>query len=80
MPVIFEDGSCANPVFVFKGKRLLYRVVDQGGVQVTETISECLPRFSHVFMRDEGGGMDKHIFVKWASVFVKEISDLTSHG
>ena len=43
----------------------------------TETIGDYLPHFSHVFMREEGGGIDKRIFIKWASLFVKKVRDLT---
>ena len=31
-------------------------------------------------MREEGGGIDKHILVKWANLFVQEVTNLTWNG
>ena len=80
MPIDFADSSSAKPVFIFKGKRIPYPFINKGGLQVTEKIAVCLPRFSRVFMREEGGGIDKHLFVKWTNLFVQEITDLTQNG
>ena len=40
---------------------LTKNVIDKKGVQVTETIADCLTRFSRLFIREEGGGIEKNI-------------------
>ena len=62
---------------MFKSKRRQYGVIEKYGLEMIETIADCLPRLSRVFMREEGGGVDKHVFVDWARLFVDEVADLT---
>lgn len=76
MPVISASGRLASSLFVFKGKRLPYRVVSLNGFKVFETYADHLPKGSMVSMREENGGVDGKKFYNWAHSFVNESKDL----
>jgi len=80
MAVVSAAGDTAPPLFVFKGARLPYRVVEEAGKEVVQTYSTFLPRGSAVAMRDQNGGVDSENFYQWARLFVESVKDLTSNG
>ena len=47
---------------------------------MTETIVDFLLRSRRAFMREEGGGINEHIFVNWANLFIEEVTDLMQNG
>ena len=80
LPAVSASGHVAPPLFVFKGVRVPYRVVERSGHWVTETFSDYLPRHSVFGMRAEGGGVDTGNFYVWCTHFVKHVADLTSNN
>jgi len=80
MPVIFASGARGRPLFVLRGKRHPYRVVQNGSDSSTETVFKCLPRGSMVAMREEVAGVDSYNFLRWADQFVEDVRPLTARG
>ncbi len=66
MPVVSAAGDAGPVLFVFKGKSLPYRRVARGGVIVTETFADYLPRGAVVASREDRGGVDSVNFFNWA--------------
>ena len=80
MPVIFANGEKGRPLFVFKGTKLSHRVVRTVRGPEKQSLADCLPRYSIVTTQEELAGVDKGNFVRWAEIFVRDVSDLSKHG
>lgn len=81
MSVIFASGEAGSPTFVVQGSSLPYRVIkSDNGVEVTESLADCIPRHGYVTTRKDVAGIDKFSFHRWAERFVKEVEDLTRGG
>ena len=80
MPVIFANGEKGRPLFVFKGTKLSHRVVKTVRGLEKQSLTDCIPRYSIVITREDLAGVDKRNFVRWAEIFVKDVSDRTRHG
>ena len=80
LAAVSASGHVAPPLFVFKGVRVPYRVVERRGHWVTETFSDYLPRHSVFRMRAEGGGVDTGNVFVWCTHFIKHVADLTSNN
>jgi len=64
MATIFASGCAAWPFFIFKGKRVSYRVIERIGKEIVESLLECLLRGSIVTTRDDVAGVDKQNFIR----------------
>ena len=80
MSVICASGSCAPPLFVFKGIKLPYRAVLKDGCVTTETPISCLSVGSMSVAREENGGIDTTKFLEWGYTFVDYVEPLTASG
>lgn len=80
MPVVSASGDTGPPLFVFKGKLLLYRTVLQNGQKIVQTYHSVLPRCAVVAMREEHGGVDGNNFYQWAEMFIQHVHELTVGG
>ena len=80
MSVIFANGEKGRLLFVFKGTKFSHRVVKTVSGLEKQSLADFLPRYSIVTTREELAGVDKSNFVRWAEIFVKDVSDLTKHG
>lgn len=78
--VISADAEIMPSMFVFEGKRLLYRVRTQNGDETVQTNADCLPRESIVSMRPESGRVDTQNFFLWSKHFILNLMDLAGEG
>ncbi len=80
MPIISADGSCASPLFVFKGSRLPYRTVRVGNQTVDKTPACKPPPGSTLALRTENGSVDTVNFLNWAYNFVDHVKHFTANS
>ena len=70
MPCVNAQGDFAPTLLVFKGSRLPYRQVLNHFNHQVETLSDCLPRGSLVYMRRDGCGVNSESFYECAKYLV----------
>ena len=63
---ISGDADTGPPLFLFKGKRIVYRQLIQNGDIVLQTYAHFLPRDARIAHREEGVGIDSVKFYAWA--------------
>ena len=80
MPIISATGSCAPPLFVFKGSRLPCRTVRVGNQTVDETPACKLPPGFTLALRTENGSVDTVNFLNWAYNFVDHVKHLRANN
>eukprot|EP00171_Calliarthron_tuberculosum_P021386 IDg21386t1 len=78
---VSATGDAVLPLWIFKGKRLPYRVRTMpDGSERIDAAADILPPESLLATRPEVGGMDEHIFVQWCRAFVDRVKHLTANG
>ena len=80
MPVILASGVTGRPLFIFKGTRILHRVIENNEGLFKQSVADCLPPNALVTTREELAGVDKSNSVRWAESFVQDISHLARQG
>lgn len=72
MPVVSADGSAYTPLVVIPGKRAPWKKVD-GSIL---TVNDVIMPGTLLCMREGRASVDKHIFFKWAEIFIRETEAL----
>ena len=78
MLCVSAAGACAPALLVYNGQKIPYREVLQDEKISVETLSDCLPRGSLLYARNDGSGVNNESFLKLAHHFTEHVKDLTT--